>query len=354
MSLFSNLYKYRQKENKNERENFLTELFAYILQNDIDFRSDFFEKVIKINDFDKELEITVSTQKNYQITDDKKKSARPDVVIKGLDIDKKLKFVVFIENKVDSSLGYRIFENLETKEELWLDQLSIYDNILRREYGKEVGKENLYLVYLTKYFEIYDKKFESQIKFITWYEVFQNTLPSINLNENNILSQFKQFLIDLKMDKENNLDETDIKSYHIFYLQTLERFRSILMFSKKTIEEKYEEYRFSSINVKNWGSIYISCPIGKLRLLLGFYAGSESEPILFCVCESDKNVDFEPFKKNLEDKGWFFFKNEAKFQKVIYLKELLKNENQYTQIINFFQSTIDELREDEEFIKLSK
>lgn len=354
MSLFSNLYKYRQKENKNEKENFLTELFAYVLQNDIDFRCDFFEKVIKIIDFDKKLEITVSTQENYPIKN--KKSARPDIVIKGFDFDKKLKFVVFIENKIDSSLGYRIFENQETKEDLWLNQLSIYDNVLVKKYAEKIGKNKLHLVYLTKYFEAFEVNFISKFIHITWHEIFHKALNKVTEDHTTIKSQFKQFLIDLQMNKDNKLDLSDVLAYHTFYVQTLGKLTSILDYSKSEVKKIYG-YNFGTVTIKNFGGIFIKSEIGKLSLRIGFYKGVDMPPFIFCICETNNKNYFEAIKKPfLQKENWGIFDDRLMVQKALFLTDILSNvkEEQNVQILNFFQSAIDELREDEEFMKLSK
>lgn len=90
-SFFTNLFAYRQRENNSPLENFLTEIFAYCLQSDKDFRRSFFKICLKINNGGR---FFISTQNEYE------EYGRPDIEI---ELDN---YSILIENKVDSAEGF--------------------------------------------------------------------------------------------------------------------------------------------------------------------------------------------------------------------------------------------------------
>ena len=103
--LFVNLFKYKESEKNSPLENYLTELFAYILRmliyqqepSVITLINDYFHIPFCKDDLKNTI---IETQKEYWI-EKHQVYARPDLIIK---INKKN--IYFIENKVDSESPY--------------------------------------------------------------------------------------------------------------------------------------------------------------------------------------------------------------------------------------------------------
>jgi hypothetical protein len=62
-SIFSRAFPYRQRESHSPLENYLTEIFAFCLENDLLFRKRFLNDILKIKYTSKDLKI--QTQSNY-------------------------------------------------------------------------------------------------------------------------------------------------------------------------------------------------------------------------------------------------------------------------------------------------
>ncbi|NJN34903.1 MAG: PD-(D/E)XK nuclease family protein [Saprospiraceae bacterium] len=116
-SLFTQLFKYRESDKMAPKENFLTEIFAFVLEHDDVVREAFLEKIDLEDD-----NFYINTQTVYV-------EGRPDIELRN---DKTL---VLIENKVEQREG--------------INQLGRYYGILANEEGKRK-----ILIYLTKYFEV--------------------------------------------------------------------------------------------------------------------------------------------------------------------------------------------------------
>lgn len=154
-SIFTNIYKYRQTDKKNEIENYLIEIFSYCLQKDDVFKNNFFDKIGFENNNGK-----ILTQKTFS------NGKRPDICIE----DNKNLFL--IECKVGADEG----EN----------QLANYQQILAGYKNKKTK-----LIFLTKH--IVEK--ENAEQNITWTDIAE-----MITDKNNILtSQLKEYLI------ENNI-----------------------------------------------------------------------------------------------------------------------------------------------------
>jgi hypothetical protein len=98
-SLFSRLFKYRERENRSPEEDYMTELIAYIFQNHRSVLLSFL-KECNINHGYIEMEgITVSTQ--YVLGN---LESRPDIAIKLINKNGK-QSIIFIENKINAAEG---------------------------------------------------------------------------------------------------------------------------------------------------------------------------------------------------------------------------------------------------------
>ncbi len=143
-SIFTNPYKYRESSEKNDLENYLTELFAGILKKDKGFLKDFLRKVNCL--FENLEEVNVRTQTSFKIN---AKPLRPDI-----QIEIGLEHIILIENKVDA---YERTDQLKDYCEI-LNSLNIFSN--------------KHLVYISKFFEFKNIKV-SNINFqeLIWKEI---------------------------------------------------------------------------------------------------------------------------------------------------------------------------------------
>ncbi|MCB9053310.1 MAG: PD-(D/E)XK nuclease family protein [Lewinellaceae bacterium] len=158
-SVFSKLYSYRQRENKNNRENYLTEVFAYCLEHDLVFFRAFMNLIELKEVPDK---YTVATQVKYG-------EGNPDIEIKWNGAH------ILIECKIDSGEGW--------------EQLNRYTQILNRSEA-----ETTRLVYLTKYPEL---KPATNPVMVRWYHVKE----LISKNNHPFTRELKQYLNDQNMKK---------------------------------------------------------------------------------------------------------------------------------------------------------
>jgi hypothetical protein len=170
-SLFNRLYSYRQREGKNNRENFLIELLGYALQKDENFRLAFLSLIhLGLN----EEYFKVSTQSVYD------KSGRPD-----LEIQIGIETIILIECKVESG---------ESK-----NQLENYKSILNEKRAK-----NKHLIYLTKYYE----NKGNGIVHLRWYQII-DLLKELDRSE--ILNEFLKYLKEEGMETKD-FDLSDLTS----------------------------------------------------------------------------------------------------------------------------------------------
>jgi len=172
-SIFSKIYSYRERENKNSKENYLIEIFAHCLQTDAKFINDLLKHLkIKVGEYP-----SVITQPIYEF-------GRPDIEI----YMPSNKICILIECKI---------EHFERP-----NQIEDYKKILE-------NKINIkkHLVYLTKYYDFRENN-NKNINFhlLKWFDVFK-----IIDKENTILTQeLKSFIKDENMSDSKNFTYTDL------------------------------------------------------------------------------------------------------------------------------------------------
>jgi len=120
-SIFSRVFAYRQRENHSPTENFLNEIFAYCLENDVLFQKSFFNLIL--NSSLPQDDIEISTQESYI------GYGRPDIEISFDNTS------ILIECKVESS---------ERK-----NQLNDYCGILINQ-KKQLNKYLIFIIMNTK------------------------------------------------------------------------------------------------------------------------------------------------------------------------------------------------------------
>lgn len=170
------LYSKNSHSGRTPLEDFTTEAFAGILENDISLKDSFASNFLNLPEDD----YHVKTQKKYILDNDI--DCIIDMVVEGTEN------ICFIENKVNSSEGFR--------------QLERYSNVL--DYFTKKGFQT-YLFYCTKYT---DKK-EIDVhnfKQYRWHDI------SVFLNEfteNRLVNDFLKFLTKYDMAKDTTIYSTD-------------------------------------------------------------------------------------------------------------------------------------------------
>lgn len=194
-SIFTKTYKFRQKVGKHEKENYLTEIFAYCLQIDEILIEDFLKKcLIPVSFFEKDYK--VETQKSYS-------QGRPDIVIQSSNT------LILIECKVGSPLD--------------IDQLKKYQQILVSD-----KRPNKHLIFLSKYHEVGLPK---NVKTIRWHEVY--SLSSLH----ELCKELKKYLKDENMNAIQRFDNADLKTL-LKITDTVKKMNEILDYSKKYFQSK--------------------------------------------------------------------------------------------------------------------
>jgi len=317
-SLFTRLYKYRQRENKSDLENFSTELLTYCLETDLKFQKSFL-KLINSNDDSIKL---ISTQESYP------KFGRPDVEIITENS------ITLIENKIESLEGYR--------------QLDRYVKILQ-----ENNSQNKYLIYLTKYYECKEID-DKSIKFknIKWWDV--NEL--IDKNNCEITKVFSDYLIEneLAVDKNfKNIDLVSLENIANVIAKMDEVIDSIKdYFSKKLGGFSKDSSRSTRLHDQayyNYKSI--GNPL-KFNIDVGYFWWWPDLPIylgvrVYIPYKNDEKEDIKDFfKKNLSEWEIETLGKTITFGNYIKLNEVISREDdQLPFMIDFFKKNIDELYE---------
>lgn len=244
-SLFSKLYKYRQSELKNQKENYITEILTYCLENDQHFQNKFLDKIGVKN-------VSNGLKCNTQHLEPE--FGKPDILI---EIGKKA--IVFIECKVDA------------KQEK--TQLSRYSNALF-----EKNHANKHLVFLTKFFEETEKQ-PNEIKFehLRWFEIFE----LIKDSNNPVCQEFSKYLIEQKMSTEITFNKSDLNVLKNTS-ELVSKMDDFLIHLKEQLK-KYSEAKViesKNILIGHYG-VLIKVEIGEIWL--GFYQYEHNDELQICI-----------------------------------------------------------------------
>ena len=271
--LFTNLFKYLPSETVSPIENYLTEIFAYILKNSKLFRDNFFETFI-IEDLtikNKVKKEHILTQV-YYLAD---KNSFFDIQILNDD------YAIIIENKVDSDFG----EN----------QLQKYN-----EYLTEFPQETKFIITITK--SIYENQNFSYADYtITWLDIYSKLLTDENISKYEkeyaeLLTNLRHFL------KENGmgLDKVtwDLSRGLVAENNLINMIESV---TKELCHSEYKELKCGNIKNQHYSTLgfYSEITITKENKQLTFYYILNKVSI---YAGTDKNnlVSFDKF----EDLFW--------------------------------------------------
>ena len=249
-NLFDRLYKYKQSLKRHNKENFLTEIFAYCLENDEIFRN----KFLTLINYQKEyFDFKVKTQfVDYDL-------GRPDLHI-TIDSDT----ILLIECKVDSKQQ--------------ITQLSRYNEILR----KSNSTKN-YLIFLTKFYENFTHQNDTTIIFkdIRWYQIFELLRHSENL----ISKELSNYLSAQKMDSSISFTEND-KLAVSFISENIQNMNALITrFSD--ILKRYnnsDKVKFDKLNDLIYNGHYgVSAGFKHGTAWLGFFQNENNDEMQICI-----------------------------------------------------------------------
>ncbi len=308
-SLFGKLFKYREREKISPRENFLTEIFAFVLKHDKLFRELFFKKLGLLKNEKPE----ILTQSTYS-------EGRPDIEII---IDKNIH--VLIEVKVGTTEGY--------------EQLNRYSEILQKShYPQKI------LVYLTKYFEHKESANEKvKIKLIRWHEVFDILCKSEEL----VTKQLVNYLEEQSMSKNVILNVNDVLAIRTINEST-SKLDEVLYHVKPNFQNVIGSSKFPN---KLDGCYWLSHSFNGVDVKCGFnwfWPKDTGVTLMTWLWIPEARTDIELIKAQLieikrwdcwldeDDKGIVFAKSKS-------VLEFIEEEDQTKKMASFLKSGIDDL-----------
>lgn len=320
-SLFSKIYSYRERKNKNSKENFLIEIFAHCLLKDKIFFQDFLH-LLKL---DYEDDFLIKTQSIYNY-------GRPDIEINL----NKLKTCILIECKIEH------FERI--------NQLEDYKKILLE---KNVSKRHL--VYLTKYYE-YRENENKMIDFslVRWSDIYS----LIDKKNNQVSQELKLYLKNENMSESKNFNYNDILTL-LNITDTLSKMDEVIDSIKDYFEKKIgglskNSSRSTRLN-DSWYVVYhqVEKQEFKFSIDIGFWWWDNEDvsvgiriwiPKATKYTETEKIKDF--FENNL--KGWDLecYDNSYTLMVSEFVTQfIISDEEQFPEIRAFLKANIDELVE---------
>lgn len=263
LNIFSRLYNLKKSAAKNPEEDFLTEVFAYLLDSNHELLISFLRHFNVLTLEEKVFVDLVEPQKYFDKLEGHEQNSRVDLVIYLRN------HVIFIENKVNSQQGN--------------NQLKRYAEILDVKF--DIQKT---LIFLTKNFEQIshdqiitgcNKKGLIKIKEIRWYEIHDFLLK--NANNIDLAVQLLQFL-------ENDMNITSELQFNLSDLIAMKNVSRILKMMEKSIYGKVKTVFLEKLKLKSQGTSpeiqirrenrYVYYHSGKgFHIVLGFFFDSISQ-----------------------------------------------------------------------------
>ena len=193
-SLFSKLFRYRQRENRSPEEDYITELIAYIFQNQKGILTSFLKECNILQDGDKIECARVSTQ--YVLDHSE---CRPDIVIKLTKGNKK-QSIIFIENKINAEEGP--------------NQLHRYFTYLSKIKQKNIRSRHL--AYITKNYDSKDdldflSNNNDEVSFsqLRWWQIYQLLKP---YEEIEMIKETLKFMKERGLSMSRKFNSSDINT----------------------------------------------------------------------------------------------------------------------------------------------
>lgn len=276
-SFFHRLYKYRESDLRHQKENFLTEIFAYCLINDKQFQTNFLFLIgcgELVNDFECKTQFAVSEM------------GKPDVHI---NINGKI--TIIIECKLDT-----------TQQET---QLRRYCEILSK---NNAGTKHLVL--LTKYYEeTEDLPKNISFKHIRWFQIFD----LLHNSSNEMSKELFNYLIDEKMSTQISFNKNEGNALKTFKA-TLVKMNEFLIRTKDMLS-KYTSLTFRFVKVFENCEYGIMADLINGKLWIGFYQYENNDEMQISISIEDVPITSPKFKemdKALKLLNWDYIDTESK------------------------------------------
>ncbi len=320
-SIFSKIYSYRERENKNSKENFLIEIFAHCLLKD----KNFFQIFLELIELDYEEDFSIKTQSIYEY-------GRPDIEINL----HKSNTCILIECKIEH------YERI--------NQLEDYKKILLE---KNVSKRHL--VYLTKYYE-YRENENKNIDFslVRWSDIYS----LISEKNNQITQELKLYLKNENMSESKNFNYNDITTL-LNITDTLSKMDEVIDSVKEYFEKKIGKFpKESSRSTRLYNNSYfayniIKKPNYRFDIEIGFSWMAYEDvtvgiriwiPTAAKCTDAEKIKEF--FENNLKDWDFLEYSDGYYYSSSKFITEfIIEEEEQFPEIRKFLISNIDELFE---------
>lgn len=256
---FTKLYKYKQSDNLHKKENYLTEILAYCLENDEIFNRQF---LITIGIRAESTNLTCITQ----LVD--KEFGKPDIFIT---INNNT--AIIIECKVDCLQGN--------------SQLYRYSEILNRQ-----SFRNKIIVFLTKYNEEVEELPASiTYKSLRWHKIYDLLAESNDA----ISKQFRNFLIDENMSSEVSFIQSDLSAIKN-YSETIAKMKDFLT-KVKDMLLKHTKRKFHLQKLADLGNFGLITDFHGGTLWLGFYQYEDDTEMQLSISIEDLPTDFPNYKE---------------------------------------------------------
>ncbi|WMN06899.1 PD-(D/E)XK nuclease family protein [Marivirga arenosa] len=327
-SIFNRVYSYREREKKNNRENFLTEILAFCLQLDRRFRDDFF----KLINHPISESLNVITQKTFS-------EGIPDIVL----IDQKIKSFLLIESKI---------EHHERA-----NQLDDYKKILQNNHHNY----RKHLVYITKYYDSNHSKIPVQDKIYFTALKWVNIYSLINSDNSEITQQLQQYLKEEEMNDTKNFNYNDLMAM-ITIPKTISKMDEVFSHIKPTYMKHLGSFPATSRGTKlpySWYGLSDERTFKSYRYWIntGFRWFYEDETIYvgIRIWISNESIEFiDTLKSNLEtveDSGetttsWVHYSDDkgVVIENYRYLTDFMSTEvDQLPSIATYLNNTLQEL-----------
>ncbi|MEO6668181.1 MAG: PD-(D/E)XK nuclease family protein [Ferruginibacter sp.] len=314
-SFFHRLYKYKQSDQRHQKENFLTEILAHCLMTDKIFQGRFLS-LINYTDEVKSFECqTQTTEEEF---------GKPDVFININDNTS-----VVIECKVDTTQQ--------------ATQLKRYSDILLN-----YSSKNKHLIFLTKYFEE-TETFPSSISFshIRWHQIFD----ILSESSNEIAKELYNYLIEERMSTKISFNKIELNAIKNFQ-ETLAKMSEFLV-RTKDILCKHTDSKIRFLKQVENGNYGILTDFHKGKLWLGFYQYEHNNEMQISISIEDvplENSNFKEMDETLKLLNWDFYDNDNEDKRTWFnnkdLSTFFENEKFDTnKAQGFLEMEIDKIKE---------
>ena len=289
--MFNKLFNLYEKNNKQKPlEDFTTELFLGVLQNNPKLFNTFCWEVLGL----KSEIFSVDSQVRFTLPDDDP-NCIVDIVIKGKNRGEGNSEICFIENKVNSKEGYR--------------QLERYSRVLNEQFPDH----NTKLVYCTKYEEKKDTSKYEQHNFqqFKWHHIAAHCKK---YEDDNLVKLFIDFLNRQDMAMDMNITATDLLTMHNFsrvyrmiheYLKRVEH-EFVKLFGEKKNDSQYTKHFRNHLEEHNRICIYNENALegkGFSEVLYAFGLDGRLAMNIYVHNEAEQYHTFEEAIKNYKESG---------------------------------------------------